>query len=104
MKIRIHKPIYGVPITYFGQHCPDQFEIIGLLNSSDEDLSGIKSIREYDNFKETKQDGTFTGSSGRKTNGNPMLAGKSKRGNYYTDPITNECVFSAYSRIIIKQK
>ena len=30
MKIRIHKPIYGIPMTYLGQHCPDQFEIIGL--------------------------------------------------------------------------
>ena len=30
MKIRIHKPIYGVPITYLSyHHCPDQFEIIG---------------------------------------------------------------------------
>ena len=30
MKIRIKHPIYGIPITYLGQHCPDQFEIIGL--------------------------------------------------------------------------
>lgn len=24
----------GVPITYLGQHCPDQFEIIGIANSA----------------------------------------------------------------------
>ena len=28
MKIRIHKPIYGVPITFLDKYCPDQFEII----------------------------------------------------------------------------
>lgn len=29
-KIKIHKPVYGVPITFLGKYCPDQFEIIGL--------------------------------------------------------------------------
>ena len=30
MKIKIKNPIYGVPITYLGNHCIGQFEIIGL--------------------------------------------------------------------------
>ena len=29
MKIRIHNPIYGVPITYLGCHCNNQFKIVG---------------------------------------------------------------------------
>ena len=28
MKIRIHKPILGVPITFLDKYCPTQFEII----------------------------------------------------------------------------
>jgi hypothetical protein len=76
---------------------------VGLLNSSDKELAGIEATREYDNFKEIRQDGTFTKSSGRKTKGNPVLKGKSKKGNYYIDPITNECVFSTYARILIKK-
>ena len=30
MKIRIHNPVYGVPITFLDKYCPNQFEIIGL--------------------------------------------------------------------------
>ena len=29
MKIRIHKPIYGVPVTYLVVHCNNQFKIVG---------------------------------------------------------------------------
>jgi hypothetical protein len=56
MKIRIYKPIYGVPITYLGQHCPDQFKIIGLSNGSnfeDEYIGGnlyINKKKKYDRF------------------------------------------------------
>lgn len=103
MKIRVHRPIWGTPITIFDKYCSTQFHIIGLLNSSDKELAGIEAIREYDNFKEIRQDGTFTGSSGRKTKGNPVLKGKSKNGNYYIDTLTNECVFSTYARILIKR-
>ena len=28
MKIRIHRPIYGIPITFLDKYCPDQFEIV----------------------------------------------------------------------------
>ena len=33
MKIRIHNPVYGVPITFLDKYCPDQFEIIDKLHS-----------------------------------------------------------------------
>ena len=29
MKIRIHNPIYGVPITFLDKYNPEQFEIVG---------------------------------------------------------------------------
>lgn len=95
--------VMGVPITFLDKYCPNQFNIIGLLNSSDKELAGIEATREYDNFKEIRQDGTFTKSSGRKTKGNPVLKGKSKKGNYYIDPLTNECVFSTYARILVRK-
>lgn len=30
MKIRIHIPIYGVPVSFLGKYNPNQFEIVGL--------------------------------------------------------------------------
>lgn len=30
MKIRIHKPIYGIPISFLSKYNSNQFEIIGL--------------------------------------------------------------------------
>ena len=33
MKIKIHNPYYGVPITFLGNHCPEQFDIVGIMSS-----------------------------------------------------------------------
>ena len=94
----------GVPITFLDKHNPNQFEIIGLLNSSDIELAGISATREYNDFKEIRQDGTFTKASGIKTKGNPVLSGKSLKGNYYIHPKSKECVHSTYARILIKRR
>jgi hypothetical protein len=94
----------GVPITFLDKHNPEQFEIIGLLQSSSDELAGIPNLRYYGDFKEMKQDMSFTGSSGNKANGNPVLKGKSKKGNFLFNPTTNEYVHSAYARILIKRK
>lgn len=32
MKIRIHKPIYGIPISFLSKYNSDQFHIIGITN------------------------------------------------------------------------
>ena len=68
--------VMGVPISFLSKHSPEQFEIIGL---SMKDGFGLESHKFYDNYKEIRQDGSYTGSSGKKTNGNPMIAGKPKR-------------------------
>lgn len=40
MRIRIKKPIYGVPISFLGKYCPEQFEIIKFRKGDDDkDLS-----------------------------------------------------------------
>ena len=96
--------VMGVPITYLHKYSPEQFELIGLLNSSNEELAGIKCLRKYTDFKEIRQDLTFTGSSGNKTNGNPVLKGKPKSGNYYVNIATDEVVYSTYARILIRRK
>ncbi len=90
--------VMGVPITFMDKYNPEQFEILGL---SQKWGYGLQSNKKYDDYKEMKQDGTPTGSSGKKTNGNPMLVGKPAKGSYYTDG--NVCVRSLYSRIFIRR-
>lgn len=96
--------IMGVPITFLDKYNPEQFEIIGLLNSSSRELAGILAFKVYDDFKEMRQDLTYTGSTGRKTNGNPVLKGKPAKGNYFFNAETNEYIFSAYARILIRRR
>ena len=92
--------VMGVPITFLDKYTPEQFEIIGL---SMKDGFGLESHKTYDTYKEIRQDGTFTGSSGKKTNGNPMLKGKPSKGNYYIDKNGN-CAYSLYDRLFIVHK
>ena len=93
-----------MPITFLDKFNPEQFEIIGLLQSSDEKLAGIPILKTYNEFKEMRQDMTFTGSSGAKANGNPVLRGKSRKGNFLYNFETKEYVHSAYARILIKRR
>lgn len=94
----------GVPVTYMDKHNPEQFEIIGLLQSSSDEQAGTPNLRYYNDFKEMRQDMTFTGSRGGKANGNPVLAGKSKKGNFLYNEKTGEYVHSVYARILIRRK
>lgn len=96
--------VMGVPITFLDKYSPAQFIIVGLLNSSSEELAGIKPLKTYTEFREIRQDMTFTGASGNKTNGNPVLWGKPQKGNYYINVKTNEMVYSTYARILIRRK
>jgi hypothetical protein len=89
--------VMGVPISFLSKYSPIQFEIIGL---SMRDGFGLQSNKKYDDYREIRQDGTFTGSSGKKTNGNPMIKGKPIKGNYYIDEQGN-CAYSLYDRLFI---
>lgn len=95
-----YKGVMGVPISFMDKYNPDQFEIIGLSMKAG---FGLESNKLYGSYKEIRQDGTFTGSSGKKTNGNPMLAGKPKKGNYYIDEHGN-CAYSLYDRLFVVNK
>ena len=94
----------GVPVTFLEKYCPEQFEILGLLQSSTDEQAGIPNLRYYDDFKEMRQDMTFTGASGKKANGNPVMQGKSEKGNFLYNESTNEFVHSVYARIVIRKK
>jgi hypothetical protein len=97
---RDYAGVMGVPISFMDKYNPNQFEIIGLSMKSG---FGRQSNKIYDAYKEITQNGTFTGSSGKKTNGNPMLAGKPKKGNYYIDE-HGYCAYSLYDRLFIVNK
>ena len=43
MKIRIHNPIYGVPITFLDKYNPEQFEITDLTASHSKAPKGIEN-------------------------------------------------------------
>lgn len=58
--------VMGVPITFMSQYSPEQFEIIGLSQKCG---FGAESNTFYDDYKEVRQDGSFTGSTGKKRTG-----------------------------------
>ena len=51
-----------------------------------------------------RQDMTYTGSSGGKANGNPVVQGKASKGNFLYNSETDEYVHSVYARIVIRFK
>lgn len=94
----------GVPITFLDKYCPEQFEILGLLQSSTDEQAGISNLRYYNDFVEMRQDMSLTGSRGCKANGNPVVTGKSKSGNFLFCEATGEFVHSVYARVVIRRK
>ena len=92
--------VIGVPITFFGKYNPRQFEILGLAGK---DGFGLKSTKTYNEYKEIRQNGEFTGSSGAKANGNPVMRGKPMKNNYFVRD-DGECVYSLYARMFIQMK
>ena len=94
----------GVPITFLDKYCPEQYEILGLLQSSTDEQAGTPNLRYYNDFKEMRQDMSYTGAGGGKANGNPVIQGKSAKGNFLHNPVTGEYVHSVYARILIRRK
>lgn len=90
--------IMGVPITFVDKFNPKEFKILGL---SQKEGLGLQSTVDYSEYKEVRQNGKFTGASGKKTNGNPVLKGKPKKGNFYINK-EGRTVFSLYGRIFVQ--
>lgn len=91
----------GVPITFMDKYNPEQFEILGdsQRGCHDEDLE----LKKYDDYWEMRQDGTRTGSSGGKTNGNPNIANNDGKHNYFINA-EGHVVQSCYNRVFIRRK
>ena len=96
-----YEGIMGVPITFMDKYNPEQFEIVGASQRvcHPEEME----LKKYDNYKEMKPDGTPTGSSGSKTNGNPNIAGNDGKHNYFINA-EGHVVQSLYGRIFIRRR
>lgn len=96
--------IFGVPITFLDKYNSEQFEIVGMLQSSTDEQAGIPNLRFYNDFREMRQDMSYTGASGGKANGNPVIKEKPTKGNFLYNEQTGEYVHSVYARIVIRRK
>lgn len=93
--------VMGVPITFLDKYDPEQFELVGASQRGchDENLE----LKKYDDYLEVRQNGTQTGSSGNKANGNPIVAKNDGTHNYFINS-DGHVVQSCYSRIFIRPK
>lgn len=93
--------VMAVPVTFLKYHNPEQFTILGCTQRGCH--KEVPDTKKYDDYKECKPDGSFTGSSGSKTNENANVEKNDGIHNYF---INNEShiVQSLYGRIFIKRK
>jgi hypothetical protein len=95
------KGVMGVPISFLDKYNPDQFEILGASQRGCH--SAVPDTKTYDEYWEVRQDGTETGSSGRKTNENANLVGNDGKKNYFINT-KGRVIQSAYQRIFIRHR
>ena len=93
--------IMGVPITFLDKYNPEQFEILGSTQRGCHNK--VPDTKKYDDYWEVRQNGEKTGSSGGKTNENPVLVKNDKRKNYFINK-EGRIVQSEYTRIFIRRK
>lgn len=93
--------IMGVPISFMDKYCPEQFEILGSTQRGCHDL--VPDTKKYDNYREVRPDGTFTGSTGNKTNENANIEKNDGTNNYFIND-DGHIVQSKFGRIFIRQR
>jgi len=98
---RDYDGVMGVPISFLDKYSPEQFEILGATQRGCHDE--VPDIKKYDDYREVKQDGTKTGSSGGKTNENANLVMNDGRKNYFINS-KGRIIQSSYQRIFIRNK
>lgn len=92
--------IMGVPITFLKFHNPKQFEIIGCTQRGCHNR--LIDKKKYNEYRECRQDGTFTGSSGNKANENAILRNNDGVHNYFINQ-EGDIVQSLFTRVFIKR-
>lgn len=93
--------VMGVPISFMGKYCPEQFEILGATQRGCHDA--VPDTKKYDDYWEMKPNGKPTGSSGGKTNENANLVQNDGKKNYFVNK-NGRIIQSAYQRIFVKFK
>ena len=101
-KVRIHNPIYGVPITFLDKYNPEQFEILGLTNGRKEFDKNSHPIKHYENAIQHNKDGSTT--NGSKANTRATILTNDINGVYYTADNSNGKLSILYARILIRKK
>ncbi len=96
--------VMGVPITFLGKHCPEQFEILGTTTGRNEFDKLAWPIKRYENPIQHNLDGTIA--SGSKINTAGIIALKDIPTDrvYYTADNADSALQSKYRRILIRRK
>ena len=94
--------VMGVPITYLGNHNPEEFEILGATQRECHEL--VPDIKKYDDYKEIlNSTNEKTGASGGKTNENANLIGRGQGKTFFRNSEGRE-IYSCYQRLFIKKR
>ena len=93
--------VMGVPITFLDKYNPEQFKVLGATQRGCHDE--VPDTKKYDSYREMRQDGTPTGSSGGKTNENANVEANDGKKNYFIND-DGHIVQSCYQRIFIKPR
>ena len=94
--------VMGVPITYLGNHNPEEFEILGATQRECHEL--VPDIKKYDDYKEIlNSTNEKTGASGGKTNENANLIGRGHGKTFFRNNEGRE-IYSCYQRLFIKKR
>ena len=102
MKVRIHNPIFGVPITFLDKYNPEQFEIVG-GSMFDDTACRIDTHYVEDGYKFLKADGvTVSGSGALRDKISPKIPGKGNSD--YSVRLDGSYLHSIYQRIFIRRK
>ena len=94
--------VMGVPITYLGNHNPEEFEILGATQRGCHEL--VPDIKKYDDYKEIlNSTNEKTGAPGGKTNENANLIGRGHGKTFFRNSEGRE-IYSCYQRLFIKKR
>lgn len=102
MKIRIHNPIYGVPITLLDKYNSEQFEVAKPTNSRKEFDKNSYPVKRYENAIQHNKNGSTTNES--KANIRAIILVDNVKDTYYTADNSDGKLVILYVRIFVRCK
>lgn len=94
-----HEGVMGVPISFLDKYSPEQFEIVGITKTWD-DERGLK-IKTYPTQTQVSADGK-TSQVGKLNDGATIIVGTPPNGTYYV--VDGKMLIQTYARVLIKHK